>query len=113
MLLKILCGLFILSGLVFILAIVINQLWISKLKNPMLSSHFVAGITASIAFYVITAFCTAIFAPGIISKSIMVLFAVSPFIIGKFATYDKKVLFTALQFLCILLSDIVVLFYIL
>ena len=74
----------------------------------MLSSHFVAGITVSLTLYTITSFALAVISTGMSNKFIMLAFGLSPFLIGKFASYEKKALFTFLQFLCILLSCVIV-----
>lgn len=79
----------------------------------MKKSDYVAGIALLFALYVLSALITAILIPNIYCKIVMILFALSPFIIGKMATYEKEKIYTVFQILSILASGIFVLYFIL
>lgn len=92
------------SGLLFVLSIIIHKLFVSKIKDNMKISHFLALIAIFMALYVISGILFAFK-----SNILFILFALSPFIIGKFATYEKEKIYSFIQIFCVLLS-IVILF---
>lgn len=111
MLLRILEYTFIVIGILFCLALIFNKTYICKIKDNIKKSNYVAGIAGLLVLYIILAFITGILIPGVYNKIIMILFAISPFIIGKFATYDKEIVFTSIQFLCALISVIYIIWF--
>ena len=84
--LKILAILFLLSGAVVALAVIIHKLYVSKQKDMMKASHFIASMTIFMGFYILSGIILSVLMPNILYKISVFIFALSPFIIGKFAT---------------------------
>ncbi len=101
--------LFALSGLLFILSIIIHKLYISKQKDIMKASHFVAGMAIFMGIYILSGIIMGFAVKGIINKLIILLFALSPFIIGRFATYKHIKIYSMVQIVCILISILYIL----
>lgn len=101
---KILIGLFSISGLLFILSIILHKLYISKQKDMMKASNFIASMAIFIGLYILSGILLCLFVQPIIYKLIMLLFALSPFIIGKLATYEKEKIYSLIQIFCVLIS---------
>lgn len=79
----------------------------SKIKDNVKLSDLMGVFGLNFGLYILCAFAFSIFAflkYGFLDGFVMFLFAMSPFIIGKFATYKTKYLFTIIQFLCIILN---------
>lgn len=96
-----------LLGVIFIFDMTIYLFIRSKIKDNIKLSDIVGRLGFEFGIYIITALIFAICAfitTGIAQGAILLLFAVSPFIIGKLATYKTKYLFTIIQFLCIILN---------
>ena len=89
-------------GLLFVFSIIIHKLFVSKIKDNMKISHFLALMAILMGLYIVF---------GIIysfkSNILFLFFALSPFIIGKIASYEKEKLFSFIQILCVLLSIII------
>lgn len=100
MYLKFLSPAYIVTCALLCLSIIIQKIFMSKLKN----SAYPALIAVLLIFYVLISLLLFIakFEP------IMFLFAISPFIIGKLATYKTENLYSLLQIFCILLSAFLV-----
>lgn len=99
---------FIASCLIFSVLIILHKAVVSKLKDNIKISHFVAVIAFFLALYVILALLMVFLLKSLLYKAIMLVFALSPFIIGKLATYKKEKLYSFIQVLTVLLSAIVV-----
>ena len=56
--------------------------------------------------YIISALILAIFIPGIINKAAIVFFGLSPFIIGRLATYEKEKIYSLIQIIFVIISVI-------
>ena len=95
--------LFLLSGLLFILSIIIHKLFISKIKDAMEISNFIALIVIFMALYIIFGIILALK-----YNLIYLIFALSPFIIGKFATYNTEKIYSIIQIICVLISIIII-----
>ena len=93
---------FIIFSLILILSILLFKLIISKSKDNIKSSSFVAIIAIFLALYILMACIIALFKNDLI----MGLFAISPFIIGKLATWEKEKIYTIIQILTIMASII-------
>lgn len=103
--------LFALSGLFYIFSVFFHKIYISKLKDNVIISHFVAAIAAFLTLYVLLGLVLFIFSKGLIYKAVILLFSASPFIIGKIATYEKEKIFTLIQFIIMLASVIFIVFF--
>lgn len=102
--LKIIEVLFSISGLLFILSVLIHKTYISKQKDTMKASNFIAAMAVFLAFYILLGIIGAFLIPSYINKIIMLIFALSPFIIGKFATYEHEKTYSLIQVFCVLIS---------
>ena len=91
--------LFILSGLLFVLSIIIHKLFVSKIKDAMKISNFIALMAIFMALYIIFGIVLAFR-----YNPIYIIFALSPFIIGKLATYQKEKIYSIIQIICVLIS---------
>ena len=95
---------FMISGFLFVFSIIIHKLYISKQKNIMIASHFIASMAVFMGLYTLSGIILALIIPNIINKLLILLFALSPFIIGKFATYNKEKIYSLIQIICVLIS---------
>ena len=111
MLIKILPYLIILTSILYTISVILHKLYISKQKDNLKASSFVAFIAGMLFLYIILCIALAIFSPVITKKIILLLFAISPFIIGKLATYEKEKLYSIIQIVIMLISSCVVIFY--
>lgn len=94
-------------GLIVILNFVFFIIVKSKIKDNLKLSDLMGFFGLNFGLYILCSFVFSIFAFlkfGVFEGLIMLLFVVSPFIIGKFATYKTKYIFTIIQFLCIILN---------
>lgn len=102
--LRIVSLLFSLFGLLFILSIIIHKLYISKQKDMMKASNFIASMAIFLGTYILSGLILVFLINGTISKFITLMFVLSPFIIGKFATYKFEKLYSLIQVFCVLIS---------
>lgn len=104
MLIKSLYLIFILISFVLACMIVVQKLIMCKIKDNIKKSDFVAAIAVLFFLYVLFALLLVIFTPVLMSKFIMLVFALSPFIIGRLATFKSENFYSILQVLIILIS---------
>jgi hypothetical protein len=95
---------FFVISLWLVLTISAKKIFLHKIADNVQISEFVAFIGLLIMLYVICAIIVAIFIPSYINKIILLLLGASPFIIGKFATFEKENLFSIIQLLSIILG---------
>ena len=95
---------FMVSGVLFTLSVLIYKLYISKQKDIMKASHYVASMAIFMALYILSGIALAFIVPNITHKALVLLFALSPFIIGKIATYNTEKIYSAIQIICVLIS---------
>ena len=79
-------------------------------KDFVKQSGFVALIGGTFIVYVLCGLGISVFLPGLIKKIIMIIFAISPFIIGKLVSYEKLKFYSIIQILCVILSVVYVIF---
>jgi len=72
----------------------------------MKASNYVAIMGFLLVFYVILFLISAILTKNLSNSIFLILFALSPFIIGPFATYEKRKFYTGLQIFTIISSVI-------
>ena len=111
MLLRIFEYIFITSGILFSILLIIHKTYISKLNNNMIKSDYVAGLVVLLSIYVLTAVITGIIVPVWYKKALMLFFAILPFIIGRIATYEKEKIYTGIQIISIVISTVFVLIF--
>jgi hypothetical protein len=97
-------------GFLFALSIILFKLFVSHQKDMMIKSHFIAGMAMSMGIYILSGIILAFFVPDIAKKLIILLFALSPFIIGKLATYKLEKIYSFIQVFCVLISVVFVFF---
>ena len=99
---------FISISVILTLLLSIYKLVICKLKRTSKVSLYISIITGFLFFYIISAIVLSIFTPSVT----VLLFGISPFIIGKFATYEKENFYSWAQIFLILFSIFYVLLYV-
>ncbi len=102
--LGILTPVFIVTSGILTLLIIIQKLFSKKLKN----TYFAAIIAVFLFFYIIEAFFAVIFLNNYFYEFIMLLFAISPFLIGKAVSYKTETFFSILQIISIIISAVFV-----
>ncbi len=100
MLLNILKASFITFAILFIISVLIFKLCTKLKYNKIKTSAFVPMIAIFLGAYIILAIIFAFFKPY------MLIFALLPFVIGKFATYKTEGLYSLIQIFCIIISII-------
>jgi len=96
-----------LIGLYFVFDMSVYLILKNKIKDNVKLSDIMGKIALEFGIYTLIAFIFAVWAflnLEIKQGIIMSLFALSPFIIGRLATYHTKHIFTGIQFLVIILS---------
>src|SRR5574344_1591223 len=111
MLLIILKYFFIFAGSLLTIMLLLGKLYIFKLKDNILVSNYAATIAGLMGVYAVSALLLTLVVPNIAYKVLMLLFAGSPFIIGRFATYEKEILYSFIQIITAFVSVIYVLFF--
>ena len=106
-----LSSIFIVFGCLFVLALVTGKLYDFKLKDTIFVSNYIALMTAFIGMYCVTGFILMFKEPFIQLKLLLLLFSLSPFILGQFAAYKSEKFFTLLQILIIIASIVVCLHF--
>ena len=97
-----------LSAILFAALIILHKQFTKRVKDNIQVSNFVATIAFSLVIYIVCAIFAALFIPSIKYKILMIIFALSPFIIGKFATYEKIRLYSFAQITIMIVSAIIV-----
>ncbi len=108
MLVKILEYIFVVESFLLAIMLILNKLLISKITDGIRMTQFVATLAVLLAIYIVLALFIGILSPKTAVKLVMVPLGLSPFVIGKIATYKKEGLFTTIQILCIILGGIFV-----
>jgi hypothetical protein len=93
--------LFLIFSILLVLFMFVYKKFVCKLKRTSKTSVFVSFLAGILLFYILTTILYAITTKGILNKVILMLLAFSPFIIGKFATYEKEKLYSYLQILIV------------
>lgn len=84
---------FIIIGFILILLLSMRSFISSKINDNLKVSAFISVIAAFLLLYIILAIILTVIIPNNLYKGIILLFGISPFIIGKLATYEKIKLF--------------------
>lgn len=98
---------FVLSGIIFTILFAIRVL--GKFKDAGKLSAFVSVIAISLILYIIFAIILAIFVQDYSHKVILILLAISPFLIGKLVNYEKLKFYSTIQIICAILGVVFVL----
>lgn len=104
MLINILKILFALVAISLVFMIIGLKWYVSKIKDNMKKSDYIAVMAILFFLYVIIAFILALFLKGWTNKIVMILFAISPFIIGRIATFKTEHFYSTIQMLVFFLS---------
>ncbi len=100
---------FIISGLLFVLSIIVHKLYVSKQKDMMKASHFIAAMAIFMGIYILSGIILSFLIPNFLYRLLIIVFALSPFIIGKLATYEKEKIYSFIQVFCVLISLVFIL----
>ena len=97
---------FIIIGSLLTFLFCLYKLYIAKLAYSPKISTYVSFLTGVLLLYTFLAIIMGFFQKDIFHKIILILFGLSPFIIGKFATYKTEKYYSLLQILLIIGSII-------
>ena len=89
--------LFITASIALALLLSIYKLFICKHKQSAKISEFVSLMTGILLIYVIISIIYGIVINGFLNKILLLFLGLSPFIIGKFVTYENEKLYSWLQ----------------
>ena len=95
------------AGIFFVSDMLLYLIIRKKIKDNVRLSDLMGILAAEFGIYIICALVFSIWVfirVGVQEGCIMLLFAISPFIIGRLANYKTRYLFTFVQFLCIILN---------
>lgn len=92
---------YILFSFLFVLSVILGKLFIFGKRDASFISDYCAGMAVLLGAYVLLSLVYVFVFPSNLAKCIMFFFAVSPFLIGFFATYNTEKFFTALQILIV------------
>ena len=109
MLLTILKSAFYLVSSLLVITFGLRVMFENAFRSNNKLSPIVAAIGALFMFYILNALLLALVLPSVKQMSVMLIFALFPFIIGKLVTYKKLKLYSFIQILCVILSMIFVL----
>ena len=99
--------LFVYTGIILFFLLLTGKLYFYNHKNRFIREKSVTADTIIMTIYVFLAVIN-VFTANISVKPIMLLCAVSPFLIGHFATYEKLTFYTILQLVVILMGILLV-----
>jgi len=100
--------LFVFIGILYVISVILHKLYFSRLKDNVKISNYVALIAFFLFLYIILGLILVVFEDKLLYKIIILSFSLAPFMIGKVATYEKEKLYTIMQFILIIISDIFV-----
>ena len=95
---------FIIISSLLCLMFLVYKIFIGNKKKTAGISVLVSTMGGVLSGYVLCLIALAIFTPKIVDKAVFLLFAISPFVIGKFATYKRENFYSWLQILFFALS---------
>ena len=101
--------LFAISAVIFSFLLILHKSYTKKVKDNMKISNYVALIAFSLSIYILCGIIAVIMLQGLKFKFIMFIIALCPFIIGRFATFQKIKLYSIIQIL-IMLSGVAVIY---
>lgn len=96
---------FFIASFLFFFALLTGILYFYRHKNRFIREKSVMISTWTMVFYIISAIAILPFVDNFV-KMIVLICAISPFIIGYYSTYKKLMLFTILQLLLIVVGII-------
>jgi len=104
--------LFVVVAMLLSLSIILGKLHFFKMKDAAWISDYVAVIAGAIGIYSILSLVLMFRSPLVQTKSIMLFFAASPFLLGSLATYKLEKFFTICQILLVWASIVFVVLYV-
>jgi len=93
-----------LNAVLLAVSIIYGKLFVFRKKEAMFVSNYCALIAAFFGIYVLLSLLFVGLIHGAAGKSLMLFFALSPFILGLSANYHSEKYFTALQIFIIAVS---------
>lgn len=94
---------FIVSAILAAVSIVIGKIFVFGRQKPVFTGNYAAAVAAVIGVYSILAFAM-LTQGGYFDKLAMLLFALSPYLIGRITTYRNINFFTMVQVIVLILS---------
>ena len=95
---------FIFIASAYAILLILRECGITEKINPMRASDFVSVITIFLILYVVSAFLVALCYPILNLRIAMILFGITPFVLGKAASYKEIKTYSIIQILCVILS---------
>ena len=86
------------------LLLALRVIFESKFKNNNKLSPIIAFIGALFLLYTLTGIILCIIYPSLLTKLILLMFAISPFIIGRLVNYKSLKFYSIIQIICVILS---------
>ena len=102
-------NIFIALSSILALLLIIYKVFVCKIKQNPKISVYVSIITGVLFLYILFALMLSVTSVGIVNRVIILLLGLSPFIIGKLATYKKENLFSWIQIFVIILGVVYIL----
>lgn len=100
--------LFFMIGILLSIMLAFRTYFPDLFKNSNKFSPVMAFLGGLLVFYVLVGLILAVILPNVLYKLIMLVFALSPFIIGKLVSYEKLKFYSTIQVLCVILSVVFV-----
>lgn len=97
-------GLYILLTFAIFMMIICGKLFVFRKRSAQFVSDYCATMAAMIGLYALLSLIFVFIYPDMISKSVMLAIALSPFIIGLLASYHTEKYYTCLQLVLLLFS---------
>ena len=110
MLINLLKMAYVLTASILASMIVYGKLFVFKKREPQFVSDYAATMAGLLGVYSLLSIAFVWIFPTAHQKCIMLFFAISPFLIGLFATYHTEKYYTVLQFFLFILSIAYVIF---
>lgn len=88
---------FLVIGVILALLLIIRPVLTKILKDNMKVSFYVSCMAIVMFLYVFFAFLAVIFMPSYLTKAVMLVLGLSPFIVGKLVTYEKVLFYSIIQ----------------
>lgn len=109
MLMTILKYFYAINATLLAVSIIYGKMFVFRKKDAMFVSNYCAGIAVFMGIYVLLSLLYVGLLSGTIHKTIMLLFAFSPFILGLSAKYQTEKYFTSVQIILLALSIVFIL----
>ena len=95
---------FIVLACLFATTLVLGKLFVFKFKDTMFVSNYVAMLAIFMGLYCLSGAILMFVTPYIKFKLMLMFFSLSPFVLGRIATYKTERIFSIIQILLVIMS---------